>query len=92
MEKFYVRGKATKALTNLYKVDEKGSIQKYYGKGIWEHNFEGSGNALADISGFGGSWYNISEIGFDEVNGAIEVLDARYKKLEVCAYHPDYHS
>ncbi|MEL7636934.1 MAG: hypothetical protein AAGU03_04165 [Anaerolineaceae bacterium] len=90
MDKYYVRGKIDNNLTNLYRIDEKGLIEMYTGKGIWKSDFVGSGNALADISGFGGSWYNMSEIGFDEVNGAIEVLEARYKDMELYAYHPDF--
>lgn len=88
MNNYYVRGKSDNQLTNLYKVDEKGSIEMYYGAGKWEKDFVGKGNALADISGFGGSWYNIDEIEQGEVEGVIEVLELRYKARKLFGYDP----
>ena len=90
MDKYYVRGKAQNEITNLYKVAGKDSIQMYYGNGIWESDFAGSGNTMADIFGFGGSWYNIDEIDSGEVEKVVEGLEVRYKRLKLFGYHPDY--
>ena len=90
MDKYYVRGKAENEITNLYKVAGKDSIQMYYGNGIWESDFAGSGNTMADIFGFGGSWYNIDEIDSGEVGKVVEGLEVRYKRLKLFGYRTVY--
>jgi hypothetical protein len=45
---------------------------------------------MADIFGFGGTWYDIDEIDSGEVEKVVEGLEVRYKRRKSFGYHPDY--
>ena len=84
--RYFVRGKTSQPIGSVYRIDDAmRSVETYRGDGIWTKDLN-AGKVLSDIHGFGGSWYDIDEIEFGELETVVNSVDELYKVRKVWAY------
>jgi hypothetical protein len=85
MLKYYIKVAYGGKLFGLVRQEGR-NVERYDGKGIWNDNWSGSGQAYMDICGMGDGWGVFREIPESAVEEIKHQLDERFEQLGLFSY------